>query len=187
MHHIIALVGMCGSGKSVVADYLEQKKGYARIHFGDVVMEELKKRGLQVLPENEKIVRESLREELGMESMAVLNLLKIEQALKKGNVVIDGLYSWSEYKVLEEKFGKKLMILLIFTPKKIRYERLEKRSIRPLTVEESIKRDHQEIENIEKGGPIAMADEVIVNDGDEEALKQKVDEVLDQIKNIEKF
>jgi dephospho-CoA kinase len=176
MNHIIALVGMCGSGKSIAADYYKEKS-YAYIHFGDVTMEEIKKRGLAVNEKNEKTVREDLRKKHGMAAFAVLNLPKIEEALKKGNVIVDGLYSWSEYKVLKEKFGTGLSVLAVFTPIKDRYYRLSIRDIRPLSEEEARSRDYAEIENIEKGGPIAMADYTVVNDEDIQSLRNKLDKI----------
>ena len=54
MKKLIAIVGMSGSGKSVASDYLEEK-GFEKIYFGGVVLEEIKKRGLEVNPENEKL------------------------------------------------------------------------------------------------------------------------------------
>jgi dephospho-CoA kinase len=112
-----------------------------------------------------------------MAAFAVLNLPKIEEALKKGNVIVDGLYSWSEYKVLKEKFGTGLSVLAVFTPIKDRYYRLSIRDIRPLSEEEARSRDYAEIENIEKGGPIAMADYTVVNDEDIQSLRNKLDKI----------
>lgn len=176
MNHIVALVGMCGSGKSIAADYYKEKD-YTYIHFGDVTMEELERRGLDVNEKNEKTVREDLRAQHGMAAFAVLNLPKIEEALKRGNVIVDGLYSWAEYKVLKEKFGSDLNVLAVFTPIKDRYYRLSIRNIRPLTEEEARGRDYAEIENIEKGGPIAMADYTVVNDEDVQSLRKKLDKI----------
>jgi dephospho-CoA kinase len=49
-----------------------------------------------------------------------------------------------------------------------------KREIRPLTLSEAISRDISEIENIEKGGPIAFADYMVINDGTIKELKTKL-------------
>lgn len=163
-HKIIALVGMPGTGKSVVSDFFEVR-GYASIYFGGVTMEEIERRDLELNEENEKLVRESLRKEHGMAAYAILNVPKIEAALKHGNVIVDGLYSWSEYKVLKEKFGDQLEVLAVVSPRAARHERLANRKHRPLTEEESTARDYAEIENLEKGGPIANADSYILNDG----------------------
>ena len=101
----------------------------------------------------------------------LMALPKIEAGLKEGNVVLDGLYSWSEYKYLREKLGDRLVILAMVTGAGVRKARLANRPVRPLTAAEVDSRDHSEIENLEKGGPIAIADYYIDNNGDFEALK----------------
>lgn len=176
MNKIVALVGMCGTGKSVVADFYKER-GYSYVYFGEITMDEVINRGLKMNEKNEKMVREELRETHGMAAYAILNLIKIENALKEGNVCVDGLYSWSEYKVLKEKFGNKLVVLAVYTPREVRYDRLSMREHRPLSPADAESRDYSEIENIEKGGPIAMADYTVVNDSDIPALKKQLDEL----------
>src|SRR5699024_8495010 len=98
---IIAIVGMCGSGKSIASDYLEEL-GYKKVYFGGVTMDKLKELGLEVNPSNEKMVRENLRKELGMAAFAIVLLPKIKELSKDNNVVLDGVYSWDEVKVLKD-------------------------------------------------------------------------------------
>jgi dephospho-CoA kinase len=175
---MIATVGMCGSGKSVAGERLEEL-GFAKVYFGGLTIEEVKRRGLDVNEKNERAVREELRRAHGMGAFAILSLPRIEEYLRKGKrVLIDGLYSFSEYKILNGKFGGELLILAIFTPRELRYERLAHRVGRPLTREEAVSRDYAEIENIEKGGPIALADYTIVNDGSREELLLTLEEIL---------
>ncbi|MBU1954122.1 AAA family ATPase [Patescibacteria group bacterium] len=177
MNKVIALVGMCGAGKSVVSDFYKERN-YGYIHFGAVTMEEVKRRGMEVNEVNEKIVREGLRAEHGMAAFAILNLPKIESALENGNVIVDGLYSWAEYKVLKDKFDDSLIVLAVFASRGLRYKRLAERNVRPLTEEQARGRDYAEIENIEKGGPIAMADYTVVNDGNLEDLRDKLESLI---------
>ena len=42
---ILATVGMSGSGKSVVVDYLTEK-GYPKVYFGGMIYKEMEKRGI---------------------------------------------------------------------------------------------------------------------------------------------
>ncbi len=177
---IIATVGMCGSGKSVAGERLEQL-GFAKVYFGGLTIEEVKRRGLEVNEPNERAVREELRRTHGMGAFALLSLPAIEAALEAGQrVLIDGLYSFSEYKILKKKFGDGLLLLAVFTPRRLRYSRLARRTVRPLTLEEAVSRDYSEIENLEKGGPIALADYTLVNDGARKKLVEAVNAVLRQ-------
>jgi dephospho-CoA kinase len=175
MKNIIAIVGMCGSGKSIASDYFENK-GYKKIYLGGITMDKLKEENLEVNPENEKTMRERLRKEYGMGAYALLSIPKIEEHIKTNNVVLDGLYSWDELKILKEKYPN-IIIISIVVDKKNRYERLTKREIRPLTNEEAQKRDISEIENLAKGGPIAFADYFILNNNNMEDYIEKLEEI----------
>lgn len=179
MNNLIAIVGMCGSGKSVATEFFKEK-GYEVIYFGGVTMKKLKEEGLDITPENEKMMREKLRSNLGMGAYAVVLLDDIKDSLKKGNVVLDGVYSWSELKILEEEFPN-IKVLAIVVDKSVRYERLEKREIRPFTNEEAKSRDISEIENLEKGGPISYADYFILNNGNEEEYKLSLKNIYGKI------
>lgn len=180
MNKIIAIVGMCGVGKSIASDMLESL-GYSKVYFGGVTMDKLKEEGLPVTPENEKEMRERLRKEYGMGVYAIILLPKIKELAKNSNVVLDGLYSWDELKVLKEKLEDKLTVIAIVADKNIRYERLSVRSVRPFTNEEAMKRDIAEIENIAKAGPIAYADYYIDNNYDLDSYKKRLLEVLNRI------
>ena len=162
MNKVIAIVGMCGSGKSIASDYFE-KIGYEKVYFGGVTMDVLKEKNLEINPENEKRIREELRKQYGMGAFAKLLLSKIEELTKQKPVVLDGLYSWEELKILKEKFQEQLITLAIVVDKEIRYSRLEKREIRPLLNTQAKNRDIAEIENLQKGGPIVFADYYIFN------------------------
>ena len=179
MNKLLAIVGMAGSGKSVACEYLENI-GYKKIYFGGVTIDELKKSNLEITPDNEKMMRESLRKEFGMGAYAIKLLPVIEEFYNNTNVVLDGLYSWDEYLILKEKFPN-LKLVAIITDKELRYERLTKRVIRPLTKEEARNRDISEIENIKKGGPIAFADFYLYNNGDLEDFKNNLENILRRI------
>jgi len=53
-----------------------------------------------------------------------------------------------------------------------------KRQVRPLTVEEAVSRDIVEIEDTNKGGPIAMANFFIINGSSLEDLKKQTEGVI---------
>ena len=171
---------MSGTGKSEVVKYLESK-GFFRIYFGQATIDEIKRRGLDINEANEKMIREELRKKHGMAAYAIINLDKISQAVSQNNVVIDGLYSWSEYKFLKEKFGDNLLVLTVTAPFKLRLERLANRPVRPLSESEVKSRDLAEIENSEKGGPIAAADYTVVNNGTLGKLYQTLEIILQEI------
>lgn len=170
---LLAIVGMPGSGKSVASNFFKSKN-IAVLRFGDQTDIGLKEKGLPLTEENEREYREGIRKELGMAAMAIKIEPRIAAAAKENSmVVLDGLYSWEEYVYLKEKFPQ-LKLLCIWAPPDIRYERLAKRKIRPLTIQEARSRDIAEIENLNKGGPIAIADYCITNDVTQVSFEQKL-------------
>lgn len=173
MNKIIAVIGMCGSGKSEAVKFFTEN-GYKKVYFGEVVIDEVKNRGLEVNEANERKVREDLRKQFGMGAMAVKSLPKIEKLYSRGNVVIESLYSWQEFKIIKDKFGDAFKLLTIYTTKELRYSRLGERPIRPLTRVECQSRDVSEIENLDKGGPIAFTDYLVMNDGSLDELNKKL-------------
>lgn len=179
---IIAVVGLCGAGKSEVTNIFIENK-FEKVYFGDVTFDEMKKRNLPVTPENEKMMREELRATNDMAIYAKKSEPKIKKAYDEGkNVVVESLYSWSEYKYLKEIYKENFKLLAVVTDRDIRAERLKNRPNRPLTDEEVTTRDYSEIENIEKGGPIAIADHFVLNNGSFEELKRQVEEYIDSLK-----
>jgi dephospho-CoA kinase len=174
---LLVLIGMAGSGKSTVARHLE-RRGWRTIRFGEITMREVEARGLPISEPNEKAVREELRATHGMAAYAKLSLPDITEALDSGPLLIDGLYSWSEYRYLKDRFGRRMQVVAIFTARALRYARLSRRAERPLTEQEAEQRDFAEIENLEKGGPIAIADYTILNNGTEADMLAEVDRLL---------
>ena len=178
---IISIVGMAGAGKSTVARIFQQN-GFKKIRFGDVTEEEVRKRGFELNEKNEREVREQLRSEQGMAVYAKLNLPRIDDALKSSDVVVDGLYSWEEYTLLKDSYGEDFKVVAVFTSPATRHRRLGIRINRPLMVEEAATRDKAEIERLNKGGPIAMADFTILNESSLEALENETRRVLMALK-----
>jgi len=178
---VVSIVGMAGAGKSEVARLFEEN-GFVRIRFGDVTDEEVKKQGLELNEQNERYIRELLRKEHGMSAYARLNLPRIDSALKHSNVVIDGLYSWEEYIFLKDYYGEDFYVVAVWASPTTRYARLTTRLNRRLTLEEAASRDRTEIENTNKGGPIAIADFTIINESSLENLKREAKRIISSLR-----
>ncbi|SRR4030042_510719 len=191
MKKIVCIAGMPGAGKSVVSDFFV-KKGYQFVRFGQITLDIIKDKKLSLNEKTERRIREGLRKKHGMAAFAVLNYPKFKKLLKKGNVIGDGLYSWSEYKFLKEKFNNRFYLIAIYAPPKLRYERISKRIMpksdkdlrfRSFTDKEAQSRDYSQIENLEQGGPVAMADFTIVNTGSKAYLLRQVRKIYEEIES----
>jgi len=178
--NIIAVVGMCGAGKTEVVNFLMNKFKAPKVYFGDCTFDRMKKDGLELNYENEKITREKIRKELGMGAYAILSIPKIKNLLKTNDTVIaESLYSWDEYKMIKKEFGDNFKVIAVVASPKIRFTRLSQRNNeRPIkNIDEFVKRDYTEIEGTDKGGPIARADYTIVNEGDLKNLHNQLNTI----------
>jgi len=177
---ILAFVGMAGSGKSEAATYAQKVTGLPVIYFGQLTRDEVKKRGLELTPANERIVREDLRREFGMDVYAKRAVPVIRRHLEdNGSVLIDGLYSLAEWELLIKEFPQLAVVAILASPA-VRYERLRERSDRPFSKDEARERDINELRNLEKGGPLAMATHFIINDETKKQLDEKVHAILEK-------
>lgn len=179
---IIAFVGLSGSGKSVAVDYFTEH-GHPKVYFGGVILDGLTKLGLEHNQENEKKYREEMREKEGKEFVVerIIQQIRDLQAAGQHRIIADGIYSWSEFKRMKHEFPGELTVVAIVTDRHLRYERMANRPLRPLTQQGVDERDWAEIEGIEKGGPIAIADYFVHNDGTIDALQKRLAEIADAI------
>lgn len=179
---ILAVVGMSGSGKSVVIDQLTAK-GYPKIYFGGMILKEMEKRGIEINPENEKAFREEIRASEGNDWVVRQVIAEVKDLISAGQkrIVLDGVYSWTEYQILKHEFPGCLTFLAVVVNKNLRHKRVSTRTVRPLNTQEIQMRDKAEIENLEKGGPIAAADYYVLNNGTMDDLKNDVNAVLAEI------
>lgn len=176
---VLVFVGMAGAGKSVCVEYLKSK-GLPSAYFGGITLDEIQKRGMDVNPASEKFVREDIRAKEGKGAYAVRIIKQVEELFEKNNkyVVVDGLYSWTEYKIFKDSFGENAIMIAVVAPEKVRHQRLFASKVRPLTEEQARSRDYAEIENLEKGGPIANADYYLANAKNVKELQSNLEEML---------
>ena len=175
---IIALVGLAGSGKSSAVEYLT-KKGFPKVYFGGVIYKAMDEAGIEPTWDNQQKFREEIRQREGKDFVIKRVIKNVHDLINAGQnkIVLDGLYTWSEYKILKHEFPAQVVVIAIVTPKHLRYQRMVKRPERPMQPREVDQRDWSEIENLEKGGPIAIADYFIINDSDLTQLHQKIDAI----------
>ena len=185
-HHenlkILAFVGLTGSGKTTAVEHFT-KKGFPKVYFGGVIYKAMAEAGIERTADSERIFREKYREEHGKDVVAnkIVEQIRKLAAAGQHRVIADGIYTWSEYKVMKHAFPGELNVVAIVSPRRTRYHRLANRVERSYTETEAYERDQSEIENLEKGGPIAIADHYIINDDSEEALYEKLESLASEL------
>jgi dephospho-CoA kinase len=176
---VVGLVGMPGSGKSVVVE-TAQHKGYEVVVMGNVIRAETRKRGLELNPKNIGAVMLDLRKNNGKGVIAEKCVPKIERT--EGNrVIIDGLRSLHEADVFKRHFPN-FSLLAVHASPETRFYRLNRRqrSDDPDNWEIFRERDMREL-GVGLGNAIAMAENIIINEGDKRDLQAKIAEALARV------
>ena len=100
MNKLVAIVGMSGTGKSVVTDYLEEQN-WKKLYFGGITYKLMKEAGIERTEDgkSEKEFREKLRKDYGPECYAKFLEPEIKEALKEGfeNGEIVNVYKENKY------------------------------------------------------------------------------------------
>ncbi len=178
---VVAVTGMPGSGKSTVARIIAERLGYPLLVMGDVVREEVARRGLELTVYNVEAVARELRELRGPGAIAEL-IVERARALNAPGIVVDGVRSLDEVKVLS-KLGK-VYIVAVHSPPSIRFQRMigRRREGDIGGLEEFKFRDEANLK-LGIGNVIALADYMIVNNSTLEKLVEEAERVAGEIEN----
>lgn len=180
---IIAILGMPGAGKSEVIEYVMKKYGWPKVYMGAPTFDELRRLGLPFTEKNEKMAREGLRKKYGLLYYGEEAIRKIKSFGKEKIVIAESLYSWNEYLLFKKTFGSDFVAVAVYAKPEIRYARTIKRNKRAMkTTREAQNRDYAQIENLQQGGPIAMVDCMIMNEGTLGELRKNIDKIISKIR-----
>lgn len=176
---VVGLVGMPGSGKSLVVDAAQQE-GYAVVVMGDVIREETQKRGLELNPTNIGNVMLGLRKTGGDSVIAEKCIPKIVQQVSS-KVIVDGLRSLDEADAFKANFAK-FSLMAVHASPETRFNRLYRRgrSDDPDGWELFHNRDAREL-SVGLGDAIAMAEYVILNEKNRDLTRAMVREALRRV------
>jgi dephospho-CoA kinase len=182
---ILAFVGAPAAGKTVAAA-VARELGIPVITMGDVIREEVQRRGLPFTDEHLGAVANELRAKEGMDVIAkrcmprIRALADAAKDLKKQVLVIDGIRGLAEVEAFKQAFGSKFILVRIDASRELRYARSQTRGRDDdsLGFEEFKRREARENQ---WGMEAAMekADRVIGNEGTIAAFKARIQDLLD--------
>ena len=168
---VVAVTGMPGSGKSLVAREMAGLLGYRIYRMGDVVRREVSRRGLPLTVENVERVAAELRRLHGRGAVALLMLDDVLSDPGPG-VVVDGMRSMEEARILSR--AGRVIIVAVHASRQTRLRRLLARRGRRdevSSLEDLELRDRRNLE-FGIGEVIALADYMIVNEGSIEEARE---------------
>jgi len=179
---IIAVTGMPGSGKSTVSRALSQELSAPLFVMGDLVRDEVARRGLPLTAENIEQVATELRSRYGRGAVGVLLLERLKD-IRAGYIVVDGLRSPEEVEALRSLAPT--CVVAVHAAPLIRLRRYLSRSREGEKGFDTFWL--RERKNLEYGigNVIAMADFVIDNEGGIEELMASVKRIVEVIRNGE--
>ena len=179
MTKILAFVGMPASGKSVAASILGES-GIKVVNMGDVIREEVVRRGLEPTDINVGGVGTDLRNKEGKDAVAKRCIPKI-RAADSGFLVVDGVRSLAEVNCFKKAFGSDFTLVAIEAPLDTRFSRVQarKRSDDMKDIDALRVRDDREL-GWGMGEAIAAADLVIMNTGTLDEFRKKVLDMVGQ-------
>jgi dCMP deaminase len=175
---IIGITGLDGSGKSQVANLLEQS-AFFKIRFSEILAEELKKRKRKVTKESLIAMGNELREKFGPKILARLALHKVQDG---ENYVFVSMRNPAEVQLLQSRHD--FLLVNITAPERVRLKRIIRKRLdsSPKSLKELRRMDALESSSNPKKQQLhkvtKMARAVIKNDSSEKRLKQKVERML---------
>jgi dephospho-CoA kinase len=179
---VLAFVGAPAAGKTEAAS-VAKKMGIPVITMGEVIREELRKRGLPLSDENAGRVANELREKEGMDAIAkrCVPLIKDveEKKAERTVIVIDGIRGIAEVETFKKEFGDDFVLVRVDAPLQLRYKRIKSRGRGDdlLSVDEFKNREKRELGwGMEEA--MKKASRVIKNEGSLEEFKEQIKGIL---------
>ena len=169
MKKAIATIGLPAAGKGLFSE-VASSFGIPVFVCGDVVREETRKRGLPLTLSNTGMIMLRIRDESGPAVIAKRRIPKID-ASDCSVVIVEGVRNLEEIEELRSHYGNVTLVGIHSSPQ-TRFERLISRGREddPSTWQEFESRDRRDL-NVGVGQAIALADEMIVNEGTIEELQ----------------
>ncbi len=181
---VIGFTGMPGSGKSEAMAVATQR-GFPVVRMGDLIWEEVDRQGLPRDASNVGKVANAMRQSHGDDVWALRTVERVRSMGADEVVLIDGVRSNHEVEVFRRELGDDFVLVAIHTDAKHRYGRLTARGRDDDPTGDDAEQLHKQRDEREMGWgiarTIALADEMIVNDGSLDEFHARVAALFDRL------
>ncbi len=141
---IIGITGTSGARKGTVVEYLVNNLKFSHYSVGDYLIDEIKRRGLEVNRDNQREIANEIRTQKGPDFI-LQELYKVAES-KNENAIIESIRNPKEVDFIKSKGGT---ILAVTADQKIRFDRIKLRRSEKdnVTFEEFQKQEEKEFQN----------------------------------------
>ena len=162
--NVIAILGVPRSGKVEALGYLMAVFHLPKVSFGNVIQDELLRRGISPGFANERMVRDELRNIHGEDYYANEVIRMIDANVENENILVEGLDNSIDYQILKQHYGSRLHTITIHLPVG--------------NIFSAFFHDVVQVLRLERGGPIAVTDHLVVNEGDISKMTAALDMIM---------
>jgi dephospho-CoA kinase len=183
---VIGFTGMPGSGKSEAME-VAKSRGHPVVRMGDLIWEEVERRGLPRDAKHVGEVANAMRDQHGKDVWSRRTVARVREVLARAGkphsvVLIDGIRSHEEVETFRRELGTQFVLVAIHTDPEHRFGRMIRRARADDSPNVEVLRARDEREmgwGIAR--TIALADEMVVNDGTLEQFRARVAALLDRV------
>lgn len=179
---VIGVVGLNGSGKDELVDYLHQRCGVPMLSAGDIVREIAREESMARTRANLHEISQEYMAQYGKGYFMKRLIEKIEEREWEA-IAIPGIRTPADVETLRAHFGEDLVVVHVeVTDPFVRYQRVKRRGKPrdPETYEDFLRQDATEEEMFHVSETIQHADMTINNDSTLEAFHRRIKESLVQ-------
>jgi dephospho-CoA kinase len=183
---IIGVVGLNGSGKDEVVNYLHTRYQLPAISAGDLVREIAAGEGIEPTRDNLDRITRRYFAKYGQGYFLKLVTERIRQN-KWQSAGISGIRSPQDVRIVKEELKDDFILVHVYiSDPKVRYARMQKRGSQrdSITFEELLKQDQVSQELFQVNEAIRMADYSISNDGTLQDLQSQIDKLVTERKFV---
>ena len=182
---VVGFTGMPGSGKSEAME-VAKARGLTVVRMGDMIWEEVERQGLPRDAKHVGQVADAMRKAHGMDVWARRTVERVREvaANAKGSrpILIDGLRNHEEVETLRRELGHDFRLVAIHTDPDKRFDRMQRRARADDSTDLAVLRERDERElSWGIARTIALADEMVVNDGTLEEFRERVGRLFDRL------
>ena len=181
---IIGITGTLGAGKGTIVDYLVEHYGYRHYSVRGYLIEEAKRRGMELNRDTFVVVANDLRATHC--PSYITDQLYLQAAENGENAIIESVRTPGEVESLRQQ--EHFLLFGVDADPKIRYERVVLRGSETdhISYETFLENEAREMASTDPnhqniGRCMQMADHVFMNNGDFEDLYQQVEVVLNEL------